>query len=141
MIRMIASVAPASGLLGRNAIEAAQVDSWLSFLWHSIELPLHVFKERESLTNGGGNDELKLQDVTSQLQSSLETVESHLTKQEQSFHSSYFVGESTTLADICLAVSLKCSNDHLIKPLSEPDSILGRWLTKIENECQLHKLA
>ena len=134
---MIASMSPANELLGRNDVEAAQVDSWLSFLWHSIELPLHVLREMGSLTSSEGKGETTEGSVQLQLKSAVTTIEAHLAKkmkQQQSSleHISYFVGESITLADISIAV-YSC----YLMPLVESDSILNRWLGKIEKECKL----
>ena len=146
MIRAIASVAPASELLGRNDCEAAQVDSWLCFLWHSIELPLHVLNESPSAfhTVDEGKTEIELEGVKSQLKTAIETVEAYLTKKQllqqlEKSQPAFFVGESITLADICLAVSLKYCGGHLML-LSEPESMWSRWFKKIENECLLEDL-
>jgi glutathione S-transferase len=141
MIRTIASIAPASELLGRNDFEAAQVDSWLSFLWHSVELPLHVLNDLESLPNSGEKAETEVEGVKSQLKSAIATVEGHLTKKQQQSlpPNSYIVGVSITLADICLAVALRYSGSDLML-LSDPDSTIGRWFAEIENECHLDNL-
>jgi glutathione S-transferase len=139
MIRTIASIAPASELLGRNEFEAAQVDSWLSFLWHSMELPLHVWEDLSALPYSG-EVKTEREAVESQLKSAMATIEAHLTTKDQSLQKSYFVGESITLADICLAVALKYNGSALMF-LADLNSTMYSWLAKIEGECRLYKLA
>ena len=133
MIRTIASIAPASELLGRNDFEAAQVDSWLSFLWHSMELPLQVWNDLSALPY---SEKVKLEReaVRSQLKSAMATIEGYLTTKNPSLQKSYFVGESITLADICLAVALK-HNVSALMFLMKLNSPMHGWFAKMEGEC------
>jgi glutathione S-transferase len=118
-------MAPASGLLGSTKLEEAQVEGWLSFLWHFVELPLHV------LVAANGSQKVSCH-MRSQLRGALDKVESHLKLQDWG----YLVGQSTTIADIGLAVALKY-NSHMLKEVLGPDSCLGTWVEKILEECHL----
>lgn len=136
MIRLIASMAPSTELLGRTNLEAAQIDSWLSFLWHSIELPCYII--RLTMSDSDGRDGVDHAALISQLKSSLEIIEAHLMKRQDQEHP-YFVGELITLADISFVVALKYYGDELA-PVFNRESYLGRWLTSMECTCQLERI-
>ena len=85
MVRYIASLVPASELMGQNDIEAAQVDSWLSFIWHSIELPICAYIEEKTKlsateTEEGPNEGI-MDGIRSKVGSAMMIVERHLRKQ------------------------------------------------------------
>jgi glutathione S-transferase len=138
MIRLIASMAPSAELLGRTPLETAQIDSWLSFLWHSIELPCTIIKDMRTLNDCKERDCVDNSALMSQLKSSLGIMETHLMKQRDEQHT-YFVGELVSLADICFAVALKYYKDELA-PVFDRESYLDRWLTTIECTCQLERI-
>lgn len=81
MLRTIAALSPAMNLLGTTEVEKAQVDGWSSFVWSSLEVPLEAQPDAD-------------------LSSPFATLERYL-----SFRT-YLVGESLTIADISLAVTL-----------------------------------
>jgi hypothetical protein len=113
MMRTVALVAPASGLLGNTDEEDAKVDGWLAFIWSSIDLPLQVLA-------GGANPAIQ-----TDLDAALAKLEAHLTGQ------TYMVGSAITLADISLAASLKSAGDAG-KPKEE--SNLSRWFQSITTQ-------
>lgn len=95
MIRFLASLVPSSGLLGQTQSEKAQINSWLTFLWHNVELPMHALTQ--------AHDDIRVADhIQVKLGMAFKRIDSYLQKQ------SNLVGSSTTLADICLAVVLDC---------------------------------
>lgn len=136
MIRFIASLAPAQELLGRNQHETAQIDSWLSFLWHSIELPLYILTETESLCDNGKAESSKTVDVVhSQLKASLAIIETHLIQRDDDQQLPYLVGTCISVADIAFATVLKYHGMLLKTALIViQDSYLDRWLGRIEHE-------
>jgi hypothetical protein len=109
MMRTIASMAPASNLLGATDVDKALVDAWMSFVWASLELPI------ESNASAAIMSEAFL------------TLERHLTYQ------TFMVGNSVTTADISLAVSLHTA---VAAGLWEPkdDSNLSRYYQTLTNQ-------
>jgi hypothetical protein len=116
MLRTIASVSPASGLLGKSSIEDATIDGWLSFVWNSIDVPLAAAVSIES-----GETSAMEEDVAK----ALETVEKYLASSQRT----YMVGDSLTLADISLAISLNTAKLPGVKPAE--GSVLGEWLSAV----------
>ena len=106
ILRLVASLAPVSKLLGATDMEDALVDSWMSFIWSSVDLPLVAIGESET--------------VQQELKGAMDQIEAHLTK------NSYMVGDSITLADISLAVSLKESSYKC-----DEGSKLLEWYNKV----------
>jgi glutathione S-transferase len=114
MMRTIASVAPSSGLLGKSPTDDATIDGWLSFVWNSIDLPL-------AAATIGGDASVVEADVVK----ALETIEKYLTSSKRT----YMVGDSLSLADISLAVSLNLASLPGVKPTE--GSVMGEWLAAI----------
>ena len=121
MVRLLASMAPAGGLLGTTKFEEAQVESWLSYMWYFVELPLHLL--------GAAGRPAASNLIHSQLRIALGNIESQLKIQ----NSGFLVGRSTTIADICLAVALKF-NSHLLHEVLAAESFLGAWMNKTDVE-------
>ncbi|KAG7370968.1 asparaginyl-tRNA synthetase [Nitzschia inconspicua] len=115
MMRTIATLSPASCLLGTSAAEDATIDGWLSFIWTSIDLPLSVAGDEL------GDNSAVEQDVAK----ALETIEKYLTESKRA----YMVGNSLSLADISLAVSLSLASLPSAKP--SEGSVLGEYLSSI----------
>jgi glutathione S-transferase len=106
ILRLIASLAPASKLLGVSDMDDALIDGWLSYIWSSVDLPLAAAGENEA--------------VQKELKGALDTIEAHLAK------NSYMVGDGVSLADISLAVSLQEANYKC-----DDGSKLLAWYTKV----------
>ena len=138
MMRLIASMAPSAELLGRTHFETAQIDSWVSFLWHSIELPCYILRQTRHLDNSHERDCVDSAALISQLKSSLGIIEAHLMKRTNEEHP-YFVGELISLADISFAVSLKYHGDELAT-LVKRESYLDDWLKTVERTFQLDRI-
>lgn len=79
-------------LMGSTNIEAAQVDSWLEYVWCSLDIAIAA--EKNDLT-------------PDHLSGPLEILDKHLQNKL------YIVGESITIADISLVVSLFMANVDL----------------------------
>ena len=106
MMRAVASLAPASGLLGTCDLEEAQIDGWLSFLWTSIDLPSYIL---------AGGENIQIQ---KDLDEALAKLDGHLRDKR------FMVGDAVSLADISLAISLE-----KVKP--NEGSNLSRWFDSI----------
>lgn len=122
MIRVIASLAPENEVSGSNPVEIAQVDSWLCFLWHSVELPLQVLRQatekNEKNYIAGGS----LNRVKKQLGRDFAIIDKHLGQRL------YLVGGSLTVADMALAVVTKWASKDVIP------SGLDHWVTRLDQE-------
>jgi glutathione S-transferase len=110
MMRTVASLAPAAGLLGNSDLQDAIVDSWLSFIWTSLDVPLHAV---------GQNEVQPMTMIQKALDRAFETLNTQLKDRV------YMVGDGITLGDISLAVTLKNANgkDSILKEHSN----LSRW--------------
>lgn len=94
MMSFVASLVPASELLGQNQLERAQIDGWADFIWHSIDLPLHALRSMDP-------PEADLtKEIHCQLGNALLRVQNHLQ------NNPYLVGTKFSLADLSLAISL-----------------------------------
>lgn len=100
-------MAPAANLLGYNDSDAAVVDSWMSFCWSALELPLQVGAELE-----------------------LQPLEQHL------LYQTYFVGSSITLADITIASAFYAAGWDSQLVSSEPDGYpnVARWYQTVTHQ-------
>jgi len=105
MMRTIASIAPATKLLGATDIEKAHGDAWLSFIWSSIDMPIEsmILSPHEA--------------TKADLASSLQVIESHLASK------SYMVGDAITCVDISLVVALKTALDNKLWEPKEGENL------------------
>jgi aspartyl/asparaginyl-tRNA synthetase len=86
----VAACAPSANLAGSTLVEQAQVDSWLSTLYHQLDWPLSVALAEKA---GGAPSTEILTTILAQL-------EAHF------LYQTYLVGHTVTVADLCLAASL-----------------------------------
>ena len=114
MMRTIANIVPSSNLLGTSTADDAMIDGWLSFIWTSLDVPLKVLSD--DTTN-----ETAKEDVMK----AFETVETYMSSRK------YMVGDTLTLADISLALSLMVatSGDQVLY-----GSVLSEWLQMITSQ-------
>ena len=115
MMWAVARLAPACGLSGKSEVDTARIDGWLSFVWTSVDLPMYVLASSQV-------DNPALQNS---LESALEKLDSYLNQQR------YLVGDSVTLADISLLVSLQSGRDHIA--LKE-GSNLFKWFESMSEQ-------
>ncbi|RYY35310.1 elongation factor 1-gamma family protein [archaeon] len=94
----LASLRRDTELLGRSFFETAQVNAWVDFGAHDVELPITiwVYPVLGWSSFNGKMHEQAVQDTNK----ALAVMERHLLSR------TYFVGEAVTLADICLASAL-----------------------------------
>jgi aspartyl/asparaginyl-tRNA synthetase len=86
-LQWIGRLAPSMSLLGESALDQALVESWLSYFWSSVDLPLQVAQQQSSSSKD---------DLTQ----AWNRINHHLAQR------TYLVGHSVTVADIGLVVSL-----------------------------------
>lgn len=120
-LRWIASVAPSSELLGGTLSEQAIVDSWLSYGWSSIDLPIEVL-----IRSSGTASAVDFQTALQQLDANL-------------MYNTYIAGtKSVTIADIRIIVSLyTAANAKLWDPTSEDETLyvnVKRWYQTLVNQ-------
>ena len=116
MMRLIASLAPASQLQGKSDIESAQIDGWVSFVWNSFEVPLEVLEIDSECIDA----------VKADLAASLAIVEWHLKEK------TYIVGDMISLADISLATVLyRAVSCHVLTVTS---SNAARWYESVTKQ-------
>lgn len=83
IMRYLANLVPQSHLMGSTNVEKAQVDSWLEYIWCSLDIPI-----------GAGEGNLSVP---------LKILEKHLRNRETA---TCLVGNDISIADISLVVSL-----------------------------------
>ncbi len=127
--RFIARTRPDAELMGKTFFESAQVDSWIDFSAHELELPatlwfypvLGTIQANPAITNKAKND----------LANGLKVLEAHLADK------TYLVGHKVTLADITVASTLvypfKFVADAKYRA-AFPNVI--RWFTTLVNQPQ-----
>jgi hypothetical protein len=123
MMRTIASLAPTSGLLGTSLSDDAIIDGWLSYIWNSIDLPL---------SSATGTE------MDGDIQMALTTIELQLVSLGTTTKSVYLVGgDSPSLADISLAVSIQTSTTttDVMKPTE--GSALAKWYETITSQVNM----
>ena len=81
-------------LFGECLTEQSQVSGWLSFLWSSVDLPVRAMLQQPGA-------ESKASILKNEFTSSLERIDQHL------LYRTYLVGNSITVADISLAITLE----------------------------------
>jgi asparaginyl-tRNA synthetase len=94
LIRVFASMSPASGLSGHSPVEQAQVDGWLSFVDNSSEASLRALEKL-------GFESTESKSLVEDVQATLATLDAHLKNR------SFLVGGGTTIADIALLCVLQ----------------------------------
>eukprot|EP00429_Kryptoperidinium_foliaceum_P002875 CAMPEP_0176009042 /NCGR_PEP_ID=MMETSP0120_2-20121206/4050_1 /TAXON_ID=160619 /ORGANISM="Kryptoperidinium foliaceum, Strain CCMP 1326" /LENGTH=107 /DNA_ID=CAMNT_0017341833 /DNA_START=381 /DNA_END=700 /DNA_ORIENTATION=- len=97
MMHVVASSSN-STLLPPDGWRAAQVNSWLAYLWHALEIPLHALKQ-VLVTNTDSVPGIPPLHAT--IHQGLKKIAWHLSSKR------YFVGYSLTLADVSFAVIWK----------------------------------
>ena len=127
--RFIARIRADTELYGASFFESAQIDSWVDFASHEIELPASmwfypVFGYMPF--NGAATAKAK-----EDLKKALAVLEKHL------LHRTYLVGEQVTLADIVVASALVYPMKLLMdKTFRKPFTCVTRWFNTCVNQPQ-----
>jgi len=139
MMKILASLAPASRLCGEGDFEAAQVDSWVTFGTNSIEIPVNALHTATAVTVQGSTekevsivDENMTESVKNDFCSALSAINHHVT------YTTYMVGNQVTVADIGLVCGLyEAASANLWDPNSVDDEKFAnicRWYNTIINQ-------
>jgi elongation factor 1-gamma len=125
--RFIARIRRDTELYGSSFFESAQIDSWLDFCTHEIELPATMwfypvfgYMPFNAAATAKAKEDLK---------KALAVLEKHL------LHRTYIVGDQVTLADIVLASALVYPMKLLMdKGFRKGFTCVTRWFTTCVNQ-------
>jgi len=130
IMKIVASLAPASGLLGGSDLESAQVDSWVAYGTTNFEVPVAALKTAAAAANAGKVDEGMVKSIKDDMAYSLSVLNCHVTPDD----ANYMVGKSVTIADIALACALReAVAEKLWEPSDGDDktAALSKWYNSI----------
>nr|CCA15330.1 calciumdependent protein 1 putative [Albugo laibachii Nc14] len=131
--RYVARLRADSGLSGRTFFESGQVDSWMDFSAHELEVPLQMwlYPVFGYMKFNAGTKAKAMEDVKKALQ----VLENHLHLR------TYLVGEQITLADIVIASLLVYPMKMLMdKEFRKPYSAVNRWFNTLVNQPEFQKV-
>ena len=163
MIKTIASLSVNSGsnnksstkcLLGRSLEEEAMIDSWMTLIWNSIDLPFQVALSLFGDENIATTAVVEKEGINADLIIALQTIETQLSKQESCLPHPKMDGPLSlaitmgsgsmdcyyTLADMSLAVTLHFMRDKNIAESalrSDKYPHLHSWMHKMHLELGL----
>lgn len=126
LMKTIATLAPASCLLGNGDHEAAQVDSWVTYGTTNFDVPVAALKA--AILAGGKADASLLASIKKDLDYSISVLNCHLLPQ------SYMVGNQITVADIALCVALRdAAAENLWDPASDNEKTthVRKWYNSL----------
>jgi glutathione S-transferase len=124
ILRYVAGTNASAGLTGANEFEYAQINQWIDFYWHNIELCFHVLTG----INAGvpqfllcAEDKSRITaDTVAKIADALKILDTHLASR------TFMVGERVTLADLsllCICTALAKMN--IVDTAATPS--LYRW--------------
>eukprot|EP00992_Anisonema_acinus_P000889 TRINITY_DN10320_c1_g1_i3.p1 TRINITY_DN10320_c1_g1~~TRINITY_DN10320_c1_g1_i3.p1 ORF type:complete len:433 (+),score=132.68 TRINITY_DN10320_c1_g1_i3:55-1353(+) len=123
----ICRVTPKSGLLGRNDLEASQVDQWCDFNCNELE-PSAMTWLGPILGHTAFNEELNRQ-AQDNIKNMMKALNQYFERHQ------FLVGERITLADIVVAATFVPLYGKVIEPrLRSPVPCLNRWLECITQQ-------
>jgi elongation factor 1-gamma len=127
--RYVARLRQDTGLYGKTFFEAGQVESWLEFSTHELEVPVSTWISPilgYGKFNAAANAKAK-EDVKKALQ----VLENHLHLR------TYLVGDQITLADIVIASALVYPFKMVLdKEFRKPFTAVNRWFSTLVNQPQ-----
>lgn len=125
--RYVARLRQDTGLYGKTFFEAGQVESWLEFSTHELEVPVSTWISPIlgwGKFNAAANAKAK-EDVKKALQ----VLENHLHLR------TYLVGDQITLADIVIASALVYPFKMVLdKEFRKPFTAVNRWFSTLVNQ-------
>lgn len=125
-MKVAASLAPASGLLGSSDDAAAQVDSWVTYCTTNFEVPVSALK----MAAGAADkvDGALVESMKKDMAHSIAVLNCHL------IPTAYMVGNEVTIADIALAIALQdAAAEKLWDPSSDDEKTaqITKWFSAI----------
>ena len=127
LMKIAASLAPASGLLGSTDHDAAQVDSWVTYANTNFEVPVSALKAANAVAAGKADASL-VESIKKDMEFSISVVNCHLVP------SAYMVGDKVTIADISLVIALQdAASEKLFDPSSDDEKTthVRQWYNAI----------
>jgi aspartyl/asparaginyl-tRNA synthetase/glutathione S-transferase len=126
LMKVAASLAPASGLLGVSDADSAKVDSWVTYGTTNFEVPVAALKKVAAASETV--DPALVDSIKKDIDHSISVLNCHL------IPTGYMVGTQVTIADIALAIALQdAAAEKLWDPSSgdEKVSYISKWYTAI----------
>lgn len=126
LMKTVASLAPASRLLGNGDNHTAQVDSWVTYGTTNFEVPIAAVKA--AILAGGNSDDPLVQSIRKDIDYSISVLNCHL------LPNAYMVGNEITVADIALVVALHdAAKDNLWDPSADDEKTthVRRWYNNL----------
>jgi aspartyl/asparaginyl-tRNA synthetase len=126
LMKTIATLAPASCLLGSGDHEAAQVDSWVTYGTTNFDVPIAALKA--AIQAGGTADDSLVASIKKDIDYSISVLNCHLLPQ------TYMVGSQITVADIALALALRdAATEQLWDPSSDDEKTthVRKWYNSL----------
>ena len=123
-MKVVASLSPASNLLGSSDVQAATVDSWVSYSVTSIDVAVQAIAAAKS----SGSDAALLGDIEKDFNVALRVLNGHVSG------TPFMVGSSLTSADIAIASALyEASNLGSFDPNSSDETLthICKWYNSI----------
>ncbi|RLN49675.1 hypothetical protein BBJ29_001207 [Phytophthora kernoviae] len=125
--RYIARLRADTGLYGKTFFESGQVDAWIDFSSHELEVPLEVWLY--PILGWGKFNAAALAKAKEDVKKALQILENHLHLR------TYLVGEQITLADISVASALVYPFKMVLdKDFRKPFSAVNRWFSTLVNQ-------
>lgn len=123
--RFLSRLRPDIGLYGQNFFESGEVDSWIDYCTHELEVPLHAWTgPLDKLFPDVPQATARAKEDTS---ACLKVLNKHLS------HRTFMVGEALTFADLHLASAMfgPVEKHKILQPLLKEMPNLKRWYSLI----------
>ena len=99
------------------------MDGWMSFIWHSIDLPIHALRDLDS------SDSEVIDVIVTQVEEALLHLASRLETNQ------YLVGSQASIADLSLTLSLSDAPKPLLNsPCLSETSVLFQWHQRVHGD-------
>ena len=126
LMKIAASLAPASALLGSNDYDAAQVDSWVTYTTTNFEVSISALMAATAAS--GKADASLVESIKKDMEFSISVVNCHL------LPNAFMVGDKVTIADITLVIALQdAASANLFDPSSDDEKTvhIRKWYNAI----------
>jgi aspartyl/asparaginyl-tRNA synthetase/glutathione S-transferase len=126
IMKTVASLAPASGLVGHGDAEETEIDSWVTYGQTNIEVPVAAMKAAGTKIDSAVMDSIK-----KDMDHTISVLNCHVMPKK------YMVGDSFTVADIAIACALKdAAKLKLFDPSSNDEKTehICRWFKTVTSD-------
>lgn len=128
LMKVFASLSPASGLLGSSDKDSAEVDSWVAYSATNFEVPVAAIKAAAAASEAV--DQALVDSIKKDLDYAISVVNCHL------IPTGFMVGSQVTIADIALVVALQdAEGEKLWNPSEENEKTvnISKWYTSVSS--------